>query len=206
MGGEQREVRAAAVEGVELAEGFDDGGAVTEEAERGFGGEGEFGDVGEHPGGVGDEERFRAIAVAAEETVLAEGVAGQRDGEEGAVVQKIVGFGEGREIGRGDAGAVFDGARGERGGKEFGEKGVAGLLVGREGAELGETFAGMIEGDGGQGAEAADMVGMEVGDDDGGKAVGGERVRGEGEGQEAAVEAGGEAARVGEVGAVAGVE
>ena len=79
-------------------------------------------------------------------------------------------------------------------------------LVGREGAELMERFAGVIERDGGERAEAADVVGVEVGEDDGGEAVGGQRVRGESEGQEAAVEPGGEAAGVSEVRAGAGVE
>lgn len=76
---------ATAVEGVELFEGRDDGGAVAQDTKRGFGGEGEMGDVGEEPGGIGDEESLGAIPMAAEEAVLAEGVAGQGDGEQGAV-------------------------------------------------------------------------------------------------------------------------
>lgn len=83
---------------------------------------------------------------------------------------------------------------------------MAGSLVGGEGAELLEGFAGVIERNGGERTEAADVVGMEVREEDGGEAVGGERVRREGEGEEAAVEAGREGGGVGEVGAVAGVE
>jgi len=85
MGREEREIRAAPVEGVQLFEGGDYGGAMAEDAEGGFGGEREFGDVGEDPGGVGNEERLGAIAMAAEQAMLAEGVAGQGDGEQGAV-------------------------------------------------------------------------------------------------------------------------
>ena len=66
MGREHREIGAAAVEGVEFLESFDDGGAVAQEVQSGFSGEREFGDVGEDPGGVSDEEGLRAVAVAAE--------------------------------------------------------------------------------------------------------------------------------------------
>jgi hypothetical protein len=64
------------VEGVEFLESFDDGGAMAEEAQSGFSREPEFGYVGEDPGRVSDEEGLRAVAVAAEEAVLAQGVAG----------------------------------------------------------------------------------------------------------------------------------
>ncbi len=80
MGGEKGEIGAAAVEGVQLFEGGEDGGAVAEEAEGWFGGEGEFRNVGEDPGGVGYEERLGAVAVAAEKAMLAKSVAGEGDG------------------------------------------------------------------------------------------------------------------------------
>ena len=69
-----------------------------------------------------------------------------------------------------------------------------------------ERIAGVIERDGGKRADAADVVRVEVGKDDGGEAVSGQGIRGKGEGQEAAVEPGGKTAGVGEVRAVAGVE
>jgi hypothetical protein len=49
---------------------------MAEEAQSGFSREREFGYVGEDPGRVSDEEGLRAVAVAAEEAVLAQGVAG----------------------------------------------------------------------------------------------------------------------------------
>jgi len=69
-----------------------------------------------------------------------------------------------------------------------------------------ESFARVVERDGGQTTEAADVVGMEMGQNDGGEFVSGEGLLGEGEGEESAIEAGGEAAGFREVGAIAGVE
>lgn len=83
---------------------------------------------------------------------------------------------------------------------------MAGSLVGGEGAELMEGFAGVIKRDARERAEAADVVGVKVGEEDGGEAIGGEGILRESEGEEAAVETGGEALGFGEVRAVAGVE
>ncbi len=60
---------------------------------------------------------------------------------------------------------------------------MAGTLAGRQGAELVERFAGVIERNGGEPAEAADVIGVEVGEEDGGEAVGREGVWRECEGE-----------------------
>ena len=93
---------------------------------------------------------------------------------------------------------------GKIGWEEFGKEGGARLLVCRRRGEGGERLAGMDDGNGGGFVEGADVVRVEVAEED---AVGcGERLGWKFEGEKAAIDAGLEGGGCGERAAVAGIE